>query len=921
VVLIALFAIVYAALGVIAWRRPLLARIAFRESVRRPWQSALVVAGLTVGTSMILMSLVNSDSMTVSLTQATYESWGRVDLLVSANGTFFSRDVANGLAGSPRLQGKVRGVQAGVELIGAAADLNRRLDNPSVRLIGFDPATQAAFGSYELVDGSSTSGQNLGSGDVLISQSLADSMQAHAGDSIQVVSGGFAPVKFRLAGIARKVGPGDYGGQPAIFATLAAIDTLTGVDRINVIRVSALGDGRQELENSQAIAPLAANALHEVQSPVDLRVRIAKADDVNEIIKLAAQNEPITLALSLIVVLAGIALVVNLALALAEERRPQLAVLRAMGLSRSGLVITSVLEGAMYSIVAAAIGAVPGLATAWLLVSQAGYWVPEIHEKDATVLFVLSPQSIAISIAAGALVTLVTMLVASIRTNRIAIASAVRALPDPPAIRRSGRLRGAGIFAVGLAGLLAALSWNTELRLLGGLTLTAAVGLALRGHLPNRLLATLISIAAATWVIGLDSHLTAADMENDPMTTLLGLTFLVIALSALVAINMRLVERFTPRMLVAQLTRRPVRLTLSTSALGLVLAVLAFIGAFLASTNPDFGRDTGGYAVSVSSMSASSINLPPDAQSKIEGEMAISTTRYFGPVQSSSSDRGPGALAWHQQLIPLYTLDYTQLSKGSLPLIARDSRFSDDPAVWAALRTDPGLILSGDYRPGTSVDLIGNNGPVHLKVAASLREGFLSGLIGSAQALGPISSGVAGTTLLVRLKPGVDASSFALNVRRSMFPSGVEASTIRDLVNSGGAIFRNFASEMELMLSAGLAVGVLSLGVLALRAVVERRRSIGLLRAVGFQPRQLLAAVIGESVITAAAGVAVGAAAGLAFGYIFVSAAYPRGEFGFQTVNFAAASVLVLVTAAVVTAVPALAVARTAPAQALRLVD
>jgi len=123
------------------------------------------------------------------------------------------------------------------------------------------------------------------------------------------------------------------------------------------------------------------------------------------------------------------------------------------------------------------------------------------------------------------------------------------------------------------------------------------------------------------------------------------------------------------------------------------------------------------------------------------------------------------------------------------------------------------------------------------------------------------------------------------------------------------------------MLSAGLAVGVLSLGVLALRAVVERRRSIGLLRAVGFQPRQLLAAVIGESMLTAAAGVLVGGAAGLAFGYIFVTAAYPRGEFGFQVVNFSAAAMLVLVTAAVVTAAPALAIARTAPAQALRLVD
>jgi putative ABC transport system permease protein len=920
-VLIGLFVLTYGGLALIASRRPLLARMAFREVERRPWQSALVVAGLTIGTSMILMSLVNTDSIATSLTQATYQSWGRVDLLVSANGAFFSPDVARGIAGSPHLKGKVRGVQAGVELFGGAADLDRRLDNPTVRLIGFDPSTQAAFGAYTLVDGRITSGQDLAADEVLLSRSLADSFQAQLGDRIQVAANEFTPAIYRVAGIARPEGAGDYGGQPAIFATLAAMDALTGSDRINVIRISALGDGKQELDNSQAIAPQVTNALRGLASDVDLRVRTAKADDVNEIINLAAQNGPITLVLSFIVVLAGIALVVNLALALAEERRPQLAVLRALGLSRSGLVITSVLEGGIYSLCAAAIGVVPGIATAWLLVSKAGQWIPEIHEKNATVLFVVSAESIAIAIAIGALITLITLLIASIRTSRLAIASAVRALPDPPANRRPRKLQSVAIVASGVAGLAAAVFGNTDLRLLGGLALIAVVGLTLRGHVSNRVRSTLISIAAAIWVIGLYARPSAIELVSDPWTTILGIVCLVGALTALVAVNMRVVERFVPRVLVAQLTRRPVRLTLATAALGLVFSFLAFIAAFLASTNPDYARDTGGYNVSVSSMTASSITLSSGLQSKIAAEMAISTGMYFGPVRSSSSDRGPGPLTWHQQLLPVYGLTDSQLAQGTLPLIARDARFSSDAAVWAALRNDPNLVVSGVYQPGTAVDLIGNNGPEHRQVAASFRPGFLAGLVGSAQAVAPISSRVVGTTLLLRLKPGVDASSFALDVRRSTFPSGVEASSVRDLLDQGGALFRNFASETELMLSAGLAVGVLSLGVLALRAVVERRRWIGLLRAVGFQPRQLLGAVVGESVLTAAAGVAVGGASGLVFGYLFIASAYPGSGFGFQGGNFAVAAALVLVTAVAVTVAPALAVARTAPAEALRLID
>ena len=137
-ILIAFFVLVYAAIGAIAWRRPLLARLAIREAVRRPWQSVLVVAGLTIGTSMILMSSIMSDSVTTSLSLATYQSWGRVDILVSANGRFFSPSIASELANSSRLHDKLRGAQAGVELFGVAADLDRRLDNPTAFANGED---------------------------------------------------------------------------------------------------------------------------------------------------------------------------------------------------------------------------------------------------------------------------------------------------------------------------------------------------------------------------------------------------------------------------------------------------------------------------------------------------------------------------------------------------------------------------------------------------------------------------------------------------------------------------------------------------------------------------------------------------------------------------------------------------------------
>ena len=921
IIVIALFVGTYGALAVVALRRPLLARLAYREVARRPWQSMLVVAGLTVGTSMLLMSFINSDSMTVTLTQATYQSWGRVDVLVSRNGAFFDRGVATGLADSPRLHGQLRGVQAGVELVGTVADLDRRLDNPTVRLVGFDPSTQSAFEAFTLTGGGITTGQDLPTDQVLVSKSLADSVQARTGDTLLVKANDNPPARFTVAAIARSEGPGAYGAQPAIFGTLAAMSALTGTDQINVVRISAPGDGPQEMENGKHIAPTVRAALRDITDGAGLQVRTAKADDVNEIVNLAESNRAPNLALSSIVVLAGIALVVNLALALAEERRPRLAILRAMGLSRTNLVLASVLEGAIYSIAAAAIGAIPGIAAGWLLVSQAGRWVPEIHEKNATVLLVVSVDAIVVAIASGALITLATLAVASIRTSRLPIASAVRALPDPSPPTRPSRLRRVGVVVLGMLGSAAVIVGNPPLRLVGGLGVIALVGLVLRDQLSDRARIAVVAVSTLAWIVVAFTALPESDIEGDIYISVATVAFAIAALSVLIATNMRVVERFVPRSLIAQLTRRPAKLSLATCALGLVLAMVAFIGMFLAISEPDYHTDSGGYAVSAVSMSAPSIALRPDLDAKVDGRLVMSSGTYFGPVRSSSSYRGPGPTDWHQQMLALYELTDSQLSSTRLPLVSREKRFANDGAVWASVRDSANLVISGLYRPGTTVDLIGASGPVRLEVAASFRPGFLAGLMGSASALSELASGPAGTTVLLRLKPGVDPASFALDIRRSLFPTGVDATTTQQQLDEGSAFLRNFAAEVQLLLTAGLGVGVVSFGLLAMRAVIERRRSIGLLRAVGFQPGHLLVAMIGESLLMATGGIVSGVIGGLGVGYLFFSRYYPGAHMAFQVEGLLLASALIYLTAIAVTIAPAMAIARTAPASALRLTD
>src|SRR5437773_7511812 len=359
-VVIGLFLLIYAALVVLAVRRPLLARLALREAVRRPGQSAVVVLGLMVGTTAIFATQVLSDSFVQSSTSAAYLSWGRVDLVADDEGRFFDPTLASGLAADPRMQSSLAGVQAGVELPSSVVDLDRGNAKGMVTLIGFDPAAQGPFGRYVLADGRTTLGQDLASDQVLVSASLAGALEARTGDRLRIAIGPNHMVELRVAGVAQAEGPGAYTLRPALFTPIANLGPLLGGQGINVVRLAAPGEGQAELDRARGLAPKVRAALQTLAGGPSLALREAKSEDVRAKITQAEGDRNVFGGLSLFIALAGAALVVNLGLALAEERRPRHAVLRALGLGRAGMVSLSVLEGALYSVAAAVVAIVPG---------------------------------------------------------------------------------------------------------------------------------------------------------------------------------------------------------------------------------------------------------------------------------------------------------------------------------------------------------------------------------------------------------------------------------------------------------------------------------------------------------------------------------------------------------------------------------
>jgi len=947
--------VAYGSLLLIALRRPLLARIAIREATRRPWQSALVVAGLMIGSAAILVSQVIENSTDDSLTAGMFQAWDRVDLTVSApdNGYLDPR-IAQTLASDPQLRHSAAGVQAGVEVVASAADLDRGSNNPFVRVIGFDPATQPPFGRFHLVDGEQTSGENLTSGQVFIGRSLAASIGAKVGDNIRVSIGqsnGEAKTgDLVVAGVLAPVGPGSYGLRPAVFAPLKTMAALMGTHQVNIIRIAAPGDGQAELDAGHRLASMVAAALTRLPEASHLQVREAKADDTTAA---RLQQDPgnatggFTGVLSIIVLLAGMVLVVNLMATLVEERRPRLAVLRALGLSRLGLVAALSTEGALYSLVAAVVGIVPGVLVSWALVATTIRGTGSVGAgggigfgRDLQLQLSVRPSALAVAIAAGAVVTLAAVVLAAVLRSNMTIAAAIRDLPDPASVNRgalSARLRSFGLAIGSLIALFNPLPPlpGGPLRLLGGTGLIAFAALSMRGRIPDRARLTAAGVALAAWALtSLSVSFSTATSQSGGIDLFIAIPVTALGLSLAIVNNVRLLEsaasvagvasgrlRATLRLALAYLIRRPLRASVTVATLALLLAVIVLYNILIA----DFANQTrqsdarAPYDISVFMPSQQAVVLSTALQAQVATSLSIPTRSYLGPVQVSSPAGTPAL--WHQERISLYELTPELVRNPPMGsnMTNRLPQFPNDAAAWRRVQNDPGWVFWTRFNTDVRLTFVGPEGLVTRTVAGDVGDPILDGIIGSPQALTPFSYLPLGTTVLVKAKPGVDPHALAAQLQHALLPEGAEVTAISDLLTQRDVAFGLFASVPVLFMRMGMVIGILSLAILALRAVVQRRRSIGVLRALGYRRGEVIAGVVTEATLTTTCGVLVGTVTGLTTGYLYLNGAIAATSFGFDIVSLAGTLALMYAAVLLATVGPALAAARTPPAQALRL--
>jgi len=173
------------------------------------------------------------------------------------------------------------------------------------------------------------------------------------------------------------------------------------------------------------------------------------------------------------------------------------------------------------------------------------------------------------------------------------------------------------------------------------------------------------------------------------------------------------------------------------------------------------------------------------------------------------------------------------------------------------------------------------------------------------------------------VEEGADPAAVARRIQGRFLEEGVEARTFRALVEDDSALSLQFLRLMQGYLALGLLVGIAGLGVVMVRAVRERRRQVGVLRSLGFVPRQIRRAFLLESGFVAVEGIAVGTVLAL----VTASQLVANGDFG-EGLSFPIPwlQLLIITGAAAVasvlaTAWPAQQASRIAPAVALRIAE
>ena len=983
VVLAVALAVALGIIAVLALRHPVLVKLGIRNVGRRRGRTALIIVGLMLGTTIMATALTTGDTISHTIRGAAVKTLGQTDELVSAKGTevslgtglgsatgveYFDEavvgDIDAALAGTDLVDGVTPAV---IEQIAVQAPKQRRTE-PRVTLFAADPARMEGFGTIQGSNSEVTLAE-LEGGEAYLNEDAASELGVTKGDRVLIFAGG-PPLRVTVADVVRYEGAGTDGS--ALLLPLAEAQSFVGrPDSIRHVLISNRGDER----SGAALTDDVVRRLQPALGPLGLDVDESKQDAIEAADVQGNSFMAFFTTFGTFSIAAGILLIFLVFVMLATERRGELGIARAIGTRRGHLVQTFTFEGVAYDLLAALVGALFGAAVAFAMVLVMARAF-ETAGEAVDIEFAATPRSLAIAYALGVLLTLTVVAVSAWRVSTMTISAAIRNLPEPRPTRRRRRLAlaAAGLGVGGLLTLsgitgdaatpamigvsLMLVSLVPVLQTLGVSERVAytACGLAVAGLLllpwslweealgplsmnfSTWISAGLMIVVGAVWVIVFNADL------------LLGLAMRLFgpirSLAPVLKISMAypLANRF----------RTGTTLAMFTLVVFTLVTGVASNGSFMKALQKEetFG---GGFNVRASTGGMTPIADIERAVAETPGlhaeDITVAASQSFLPIDATQAGSGRPLEPYVVRGLDRAFLEHTSFDLGKIA-----EGYGSSHEVWQAIASRPNLAVvdstivprrdNFNFAAPTDFRLTGfyfDEGPmepipvqvrdaqsgksVELTVIGILSETApleMAGISTSQKTLDGSFQGRAYPTIFYfDLAPGVDASQAANELESAFLSYGMEAESIRKVMEDVTAGSVTFNRLIQGFLGLGLLVGVAALGVISARSVVERRQQIGVMRAIGFRRRMVEASFLLESSFLALTSIVVGTLLGLVLAWNIIADTRRQPSWAGLTLdipwlNLLVIFLLVYAVAIVATIAPARRASRVQPAEALR---
>jgi putative ABC transport system permease protein len=953
-----LLALVMACLVAVAYqavRRPMLRRLALRDALRRPSETALVIAGSLLGTALITGSFIVGDTLDASNRATATTQLGPVDEVVAVTRPAEARPALRSIRSinDNRIDGVISLVAAEAAFASASGNPGDLLAEPEGQLIELDFEEGKAFGDDRSATG--ITGPTPGPGETVLTEDLARRLQVEPGERVTAYIYG-TETELRVDRVLPRVGLAGFwlGIESTSANAFVAPGTISAATEDSLARGAVppttyvAVSNRGGVEEGAAFTEEVTTLIEEALGPAhSLRVEPTKRQRLEDAEAQGDVFGELFLGIGSFAIIAGVLLLVNIFVMLAEERKAQLGMLRAVGMRRSHLVRTFVIEGTVYALGAGVLGAALGIGVGWAIAKLAAPIFGGFGDFSLELSFAIERSSLVAGFCGGVLISLGTVLGTSARISRINIIRAIRDLPEPRLHSvRTRTLVAGGMAVVGgtlwfVSGLGDATAWAAAI--LGPPLVAVGALPALSRTVGRRIAVVCVCAFALAWGV-FGNALTDGQFYDSGEIFAFVVSGVLLTLSAVVLLTQtqenfetgirKIAARNLPlRLSVAYPLARRFRTGLVLGMFSLVIFTMTFIavlsnifGGQIAST----ARKEGGFDLLVT---ASATNPPTSAELQAQDGVGRVVTLTSGTALFRP--RG------FNQPEPWFTsgIDAAFVKGGPPALFEHAENFETDDEVWRALLANPrtalvpqaflqeagatGQAVSSGERMAVVDPFTGRS--VQRRIIGLVENDFaFSGVYMSRASLDAVLGDQASPArFYVETTGSLErARATARALQGAFVANGVEADTFRDIVESFLGANLQFFQLMQGYLALGLCVGIAGLGVVMVRAVRERRREVGVLRSLGFVPAQVRRAFVMESGIVAAQGIIVG----LVLALVTVSQLVATDAFGDVAFvvpwdQLAVLACAALVASLVATAWPAQQASQIPPAVALRIAE